>query len=146
MTTPRRCALVAALAALSLAACDHPAPPTPDDVAAPPEGAERSESGLAWRVLTEGTGSRHPSATDSVTVHYSGWRSEDGELFDSSVTRGEPATFPLNRVIAGWTEGVQLMVEGETRRFWIPPQLAYAGNLNGPQGMLVFDVELIRIE
>ena len=80
-----------------------------------------------------------------MTVHYAGWRAEDGELFDSSISRGQPATFGLNRVIAGWTEGVQLMVEGERRRFWIPANLAYEGR-PGPQGMLVFDVELISIE
>ena len=76
-----------------------------------------------------------------VTVHYTGWTT-DGKMFDSSVTRGEPATFPLDQVIAGWTEGVQLMVVGETRRFWIPEALAYDGQRD-PRGMLVFDVELI---
>jgi peptidylprolyl isomerase len=76
-------------------------------------------------------------------VHYSGWTT-DGKLFDSSVTRGEPATFPLDRVIAGWTEGVQLMVEGEKTRFWIPEKLAYRGE-RPPYGMLVFDVELLAI-
>jgi peptidylprolyl isomerase len=66
-------------------------------------------------------------------------------MFDSSVTRGHPATFGLNQVIAGWTEGVQLMVEGEKRRFWIPENLAYKGRPGAPKGMLVFDVELIKI-
>ena len=66
-------------------------------------------------------------------------------MFDSSVTRGKPATFALNQVIAGWTEGVQLMVKGETRRFWIPQKLAYKGQSGRPQGMLVFDVELLNI-
>ncbi|MFK7990161.1 MAG: FKBP-type peptidyl-prolyl cis-trans isomerase [Sandaracinaceae bacterium] len=124
-----------------------PEPPSvPEDVAAPPANAERSESGLAWVVLQPGEGTRHPSATDRVEVHYSGWRSEDGEMFDSSVTRGRPAQFRLNGVIPGWTEGVQLMVEGEKRRFWIPGNLAYEGRPRGPQGMLVFDVELLSIQ
>jgi peptidylprolyl isomerase len=67
-------------------------------------------------------------------------------MFDSSVARNEPISFGLNQVIAGWTEGVQLMVEGEKRRLWIPEQLAYGGQRGAPQGMLVFDVELIKIE
>jgi peptidylprolyl isomerase len=66
-------------------------------------------------------------------------------MFDSSVTRGEPIDFPLNRVIPGWTEGLQLMVVGETRRFWIPSKLAYDGQPGAPQGMLVFDVELLEV-
>lgn len=119
-------------------------PPVPEDVAGPPEDAEVTGSGLASRVLQEGSGERNPSATSRVRVHYSGWTT-DGEMFDSSVVRGEPATFPLNGVIAGWTEGVQLMVEGERRRFWIPEELAYQGRAGAPQGMLVFDVELLGI-
>ena len=77
-------------------------------------------------------------------MHYTGWTT-DGKMFDSSVARGEPASFALNGVIAGWTEGVQMMVVGEKRRFWIPAHLAYEGK-DGPQGMLVFDIELIKIE
>ena len=80
-----------------------------------------------------------------MTVHYSGW-STNGQLFDSSIQRGQPATFPLNAVIPGWTEGLQLMVEGEQRRLWIPESLAYRGRPGPPQGMLVFDVELISIQ
>ena len=80
-----------------------------------------------------------------MRVHYSGWTT-DGKMFDSSVSRGEPITFGLYQVIAGWTEGVQLMVEGEKRRLWIPEALAYRGQPGAPKGMLVFDVELIRIE
>lgn len=120
---------------------------TPPDVAAPPADAEVSPSGLASRRLRAGTGTAHPGPTDRVTVHYVGWTT-DGQRFDSSVERGAPTTFPLNRVIAGWTEGVQLMVEGERRRFWIPANLAYGDNPRpgAPSGMLVFDVELIRIE
>lgn len=120
---------------------------TPKDVAAVPADAEKTPSGLASRVLQKGTGTEHPSAADTVTVHYSGWTT-DGKLFDSSVKRGEPTSFPLNQVIAGWTEGLQLMVQGEKRRFWIPANLAYGENPGGgrPKGMLVFDVELLSIK
>ena len=117
--------------------------PAPLDVAAPPSDAEKSSSGLASKVLTAGTGTTYPRASDSVTVHYTGWTT-DGSMFDSSVSRGEPSTFPLNRVIRGWTEGLQLMVVGEKRRFWIPEDLAYGGT-RPPLGMLVFDVELLAI-
>lgn len=118
--------------------------PAPEDVAAVPATAHREASGLASRVLTAGTGTRHPASTSVVEVHYTGWTT-DGRMFDSSVQRGTPAQFPLDHVIAGWTEGVQLMVEGETRRFWIPQELAYQGRPGPPAGMLVFDVQLIRI-
>jgi len=118
--------------------------PPPSDVKAPPSDAKTTKSGLAYKVLTPGKGKRHPSAQNQVTVHYSGWTT-DGKMFDSSVSRGEPATFPLDQVIAGWTEGVQLMVEGEKARFWIPEPLAYRGR-RAPYGMLVFDIELIRIQ
>jgi FKBP-type peptidyl-prolyl cis-trans isomerase len=114
----------------------------PPDVAAPPANAAKTASGLASRVLTPGTGKTHPGKSDLVTVHYTGWKT-DGSMFDSSVLRGKPATFPLDRVIKGWTEGVQLMVEGEKRRFWIPDTLAYKGQPTRPQGTLVFDVELL---
>jgi FKBP-type peptidyl-prolyl cis-trans isomerase len=118
--------------------------PPPDDVAAPPSDAEVTASGLASKVLEKGTGTVHPGPTDTVTVHYTGW-TIDGHMFDSSVARGKEISFALNRVIAGWTEGVQLMVEGETRRFWIPEELAYKGRSGRPQGMLVFDVQLIKV-
>ena len=126
---------------------EAPKPPAvPEDVKAAPESAEKTASGIASRVLTKGTGTTHPKATDTVEVHYSGWTT-DGELFDSSVMRGETIEFPLNRVIPGWTEGVQLMVEGEKRRLWIPGKLAYGDNPppGAPAGTLVFDVELIKI-
>jgi len=120
-------------------------PKAPADVAGPAADADTTDSGLASKVLQPGTGTDHPAATSRVTVHYTGWTT-DGKMFDSSVTRGQPATFALNQVIPGWTEGVQLMVVGEKRRFWIPEGLAYAGQQGAPQGMLVFDVELIDIE
>ena len=117
----------------------------PADVAAPPPDAIRTPTNLASKVLTPGNGSRHPRPNSRVTVHYTGWTT-DGKMFDSSVQRGSPATFGLDQVIAGWTEGVQMMVEGEKRRFWIPESLAYQGAPGAPRGMLVFDVELIKIE
>lgn len=119
--------------------------PGPPDVAAPPTDAITTPSGLASKVLTPGTGTRHPRADSRVRVHYTGWTT-DAKMFDSSVARNEPIAFGLNRVIAGWTEGVQLMVEGEKRRLWIPEKLAYGGRAGAPKGMLVFDVELIQIE
>lgn len=104
-------------------------------------------SGLQYMVLTAGTG-RKPSATDNVKCHYEG-RLTDGTVFDSSYRRGEPAVFPLNGVIAGWTEGVQLMGEGAKYRFFIPYNLAYgergAGGSIPPYAALVFDVELIEV-
>lgn len=130
--------------AMMFAATKEEIPP-PDDVASPPADAEKTSSGLASKVLQPGKGSLHPSKSDIVTVHYTGWTT-DGKSFDSSVPAGKPASFPLDRVIAGWTEGVQLMVEGEKRRFWIPEELAYKGKEGRPKGMLVFDVELISFK
>ncbi|MGC6418537.1 MAG: FKBP-type peptidyl-prolyl cis-trans isomerase [Bradymonadia bacterium] len=121
---------------------------TPEDVAAAPADAIRTASGLAYRVLQAGTGKDRPSASSQVEVHYSGWMT-NGELFDSSVTRGTPAAFPLDRVIAGWTEGLQLMTVGEKTRFWIPGRLAYGEEDTGsgrPFGTLVFDVELLSFK
>ena len=119
------------------------APVTPPDVAAPPADASKTESGLAYKVLSKGKGDK-PDEWDEVTVHYSGWTT-DGKMFDSSATRGKPATFPLGKVIPGWTEGLQLMTKGEKARLWIPEELAYQGRPGKPAGMLVFDVELVEI-
>lgn len=121
-----------------------PPPETPKDVAAPPKDAKKTESGLAYKVIKAGKGDKHPDAKSRVKVHYSGWTT-DGKMFDSSVTRGQPAEFPLSGVIKGWTEGVQLMVPGEKTRFWIPKELAYNDAPGKPQGMLVFDIELLEI-
>jgi FKBP-type peptidyl-prolyl cis-trans isomerase len=118
--------------------------PAPADVAAAPADAEVTATGLASKVLQAGTGTAHPTAKDKVSVNYTGWTT-DGAAFDSSSKRGKPATFGLGQVIAGWTEGVQLMVVGEKRRFWIPEALAYKGKPGKPAGMLVFDVELVEI-
>lgn len=111
------------------------------------EGVVALPSGLLYQVLNEGSGKK-PTAADTVECHYEG-RLIDGTVFDSSYKRGESATFPLNGVIAGWTEGVQLMSEGAKYRFFIPYQLAYgergAGAAIPPFAALVFDVELIKV-
>jgi len=125
------------------------APIVPKDVAAPGAGAKKTASGLAYLELTPGKpGGKKPTAESKVTVHYSGW-TKDGKMFDSSVTRGTPATFGLNGVIKGWTEGLQLMTEGAKFRFWIPGPLAYGekpARPGAPAGQLTFDVELISIQ
>ncbi|MEM6993113.1 MAG: FKBP-type peptidyl-prolyl cis-trans isomerase [Myxococcota bacterium] len=122
-----------------------PPPPVPEDVGAVPEDAEKTASGLAYKVLKKGDGGAHPSETSNVTCNYSGWTT-DGKMFDSSVVRGKPSTFALNRVIKGWTEGLQLMTKGASYRFWIPVELAYQNRPGKPAGMLVFDVDLIEIK
>lgn len=105
-------------------------------------------SGLQYEVLTQGKGTTKPAATSNVTVHYKG-TSIDGKEFDSSYSRGEPTSFPLNGVIPGWTEGVQLMTEGAKYKFYIPSGLAYgengAGGAIGPNEALIFEVELLKI-
>jgi len=118
----------------------------PADVAAPPADAEKTSSGLASRVLRAGTGTLHPHHWDAVAINYTGCTA-DGRMFDTSASHGEPATFGLDDVIKGWTEGLQLMVVGETRRFWIPAKLAYGDSTRpgAPSGMLVFDVELVNV-
>ena len=111
------------------------------------EGVTTTESGLQYEVLTQGSGDSPSSATSTVKVHYRGTLL-DGTEFDSSYSRGEPATFPLNRVIAGWTEGVQLMKEGAKYRFTIPSNLAYGERTSGkitPNSTLIFDVELLDV-
>ena len=111
------------------------------------EGVITTKSGLQYKVLTEGNG-KQPTAKDTVKCHYEGFLI-DGTVFDSSVQRGEPATFPLQQVIAGWTEGLQLMKEGAKYRFFIPYRLAYgeggAGGMIPPFATLIFDVELIQV-
>ena len=110
-------------------------------------GVTELPSGLQYEVLTEGTGAK-PTAFNTVTCHYHGTLI-DGTIFDSSVQRGKPASFPLNQVIKGWTEGVQLMPTGSKWRFFIPPNLGYgergAGGTIGPNCTLIFDVELLGI-
>lgn len=108
-----------------------------------------TESGLKYMIVKEGKGAQ-PKATDNVTVHYTGWL-PSGEVFDSSIERGEPTTFPLNGVIPGWTEGVQLLKEGGKAVYFIPSRLAYGptgtpGGPIGPDQDLFFEVELIKVE
>lgn len=111
------------------------------------EGVTELQSGLQYLVLTTGTGAK-PGARDKVTCHYHGTLI-DGTVFDSSVQRGQPATFPLDRVISGWTEGLQLMPTGSKWRFFIPPHLGYGDRQVsaqiGPNSTLIFDVELISV-
>ena len=111
-------------------------------------GVVTTPSGLQYKVLKQGTGAK-PKATDTVTVHYEG-KLIDGKVFDSSIQRGEPASFPLNGVIAGWTEGLQLMPVGSKFQFFIPSNLAYGENPRpggpiGPNAVLTFEVELLKI-
>ena len=111
------------------------------------EEVAQTDSGLQYEVLTEGEGDTRPAATDTVLVHYHGTLI-NGSVFDSSVKRGEPISFPLNRVIAGWTEGVQLMTKGAKYKFYIPARLAYGNRQVGtiPGGsLLIFEVELLDI-
>jgi FKBP-type peptidyl-prolyl cis-trans isomerase len=112
------------------------------------EGVKTLPSGLQYQVLSEGEGDP-PAAADTVTVHYRGTLI-DGSEFDSSYGRGEPATFPLDRVIPGWTEGLQLMRPGARYRLFLPPELAYGerggGPKIGPNSALVFEVELLSVE
>lgn len=111
------------------------------------DGVQSTASGLQYQVLQPGSGEIHPTATDRVKVHYHGTLI-DGTVFDSSVDRGEPITFGLNQVIPGWTEGLQLMVEGEKTRLFIPSELGYGNRAAGkikPGSTLIFDVELLGI-
>ena len=111
------------------------------------EGVVTTESGLQYKVLTPGTGTEHPKASDRVKVHYHGTLT-NGNVFDSSVSRGQPIDFGLNQVIKGWTEGLQLMVVGEKTRLFIPANLGYGNRATGsiPAGsVLIFDVELLGI-
>jgi FKBP-type peptidyl-prolyl cis-trans isomerase len=111
-------------------------------------GVKTTASGLQYEIVTEGTGAM-PTAADTVAVHYEG-KLLDGTVFDSSIARGQPAVFPLNRVIPGWTEGVQLMKVGSVYNFTIPPELGYgaqgAGGVIPPNAVLLFRIELLGIE
>jgi FKBP-type peptidyl-prolyl cis-trans isomerase FklB len=117
------------------------------DANAKEEGVVSLPSGLQYKVITMGNGAK-PTAMQNVTCHYEG-SLINGTIFDSSVKRGQPATFPLNRVISGWTEGLQLMPVGSKFRFFIPPHLGYGDRQTGahiqPYSTLIFDVELLAI-
>ncbi len=135
---------------LDITAAPKP-PPVPTDVAAPPATATKTASGLAYRLLSPGPDQNapKPGPTSTVQVNYTGWTT-DGKMFDSSIPRGKPQPIPVNRVIKGWTEGLQLMKVGDKTRFWIPAKLAYDDpdhpkRPGAPQGMLVFDVELLNV-
>jgi peptidylprolyl isomerase len=120
--------------------------PPPPDVAAPPADALRTASGLAFKVLRVGLGRDHPGPHSQVLVTYTGW-TPDGKTLDTSLKTGGPVVLGVDAVIPGWTEGLQLMVPGEKRRFWIPGKLAY-DNIDMPgatKGPLVFDIELLEI-
>ena len=138
---PLKCFLALYLIVLT-GLCYADAPPS-----TPGPEASKTESGLVHQLLKAGIEDVKPIATDMVTVHYTGWLS-NGHKFDDSVARGQPVTFPLDRVIKGWTEGLQLMQIGEKRRFWIPQNLAYGNRpkLGAPQGDLIFDIELLAVK
>ena len=131
----RLCAVLFSAAALAGCGGD-------DGPMAIPADAQKTPSGISWKVLHPGSGTTHPAPSSRVIVHYTGW-TMDGKEFDSSVRKGKPLDYPLNRLIPGWIEGVQLMVKGEKRKFWIPGKLAYDGIAGRPQGVLVFEIELL---
>jgi FKBP-type peptidyl-prolyl cis-trans isomerase len=121
-------------------------PPVPTDVAKAPADAKKTDKGVFYKLLKAGpAGGVHPKPTEMVKVNYTGWTT-DGRMFDSSVIRKEPAEFSLQGVIPGWTDGIPQMVIGDKMRFWIPEEMAYKGQPGRPQGMLVFDVELLEIK
>jgi len=130
---------------LQIAKAEHAPPPAPADVAKPPAGAQKSPKGVFYRVLKAGKGGAKPKPTDSVKVNYTGWTT-DGRMFDSSELKGAPAEFGLNGVVAGWTDVIPLMSPGDKWRVWIPDELAYKGAPGRPQGMLVFDIELVEVK
>jgi peptidylprolyl isomerase len=127
-------------------------PAIPAHVAAPPTDAKATSSGLRFRVIASGHGARHPTAQSRVELRYAAF-TPDGNLFESSVTGGDSTTAQLSRLMEGWSEGLQLMVEGERRVLWIPAKLAHGELIPGqpalpfepPRGPLVFDVELLKI-
>ena len=120
-------------------------PPVPPDVAKPPADAKKTPRGVFYKVLKHGKGGVKPTARDTVKVNYTGWTT-DGKMFDSSVIRNEPAEFSLQGGMLGWTEGITQMSVGDKFRLWIPEELAYKGAPGRPQGMLVFDFELLEIK
>lgn len=137
--------LALALASIGHGACGPRAQiAAPADVDNPPDTAHVTDTGLVYSVLKEGHGVT-PRFDDKVTVHYTGW-TVDGAMFDSSVSKGKPARFTVDGVIAGWTEILQLMKTGSTYRIWVPEHLAYQGEAGFPSGTLVFDLALISVD
>ena len=123
----------------------NPPPPVPPDVKAPPANAQKTVHGVAYRVLKAGGGGEKPTIDDTVKVSYTGW-TLDGRMFDSTIVKGEPAVFPLKDAMTGWSEGIAVMSVGDRVRFWIPGSMAWDGAPGKPQGMLVFDVELVSFD
>jgi len=124
------------------------APPVPADLETPPGNAIKTSTGLAFQVLKMGIGTKHPSMTSQVTLHYSGWTS-DGRLFESTVMGGHPAIFLVGTTFSGWRELLPQMVAGEKIRVWIPAALAYGEkpvNSMNPAGNLVYDLELLTLQ
>lgn len=116
----------------------------PADVGAIPADATVTAEGIGIRIVSDGDGENFPTLDNDVTVHYTGWTT-DGVMFDSSVVRGEPAAFPLSRLIPGWQMAIPTMSKGEKALLWIPVELAYNNSPDRPAGMLVFEIELIDI-
>lgn len=131
------------LTGLLLISCSQKNSSPPAKIPLPP-GVTQTYSGLKSKILRPGVGGPTPNSLSTVTAHYTG-KTTDGTVFDSSISRGKPSDFPLDQVIDGWTEGLQLMTRGEKRRFWIPAKLAYGSNPRPgqPAGDLIFDIELI---
>ncbi len=138
-------AFLFAVAAAAGAGAVQAADGVPDDLAAPPADAERTPSGLASKVLAPGTGEARPDANDLVRVHFTGW-TPGGVKFESSHDRGEPAVFNLETVFPGWREAMQLMTVGEKRRVWIPAHLTPENPASGPEGDVVFDIEMLSFK
>jgi peptidylprolyl isomerase len=128
---------------VELLSIENPMTPS-QNTASVPTDAKTTTSGLAYKILSMKEGASKPKLSDKVTVHYTGWTS-DGKIFDSSVQRGKPETFPLNQVIPGWQEGIQLIGVGGKIFLWVPESLSYRGLNGAPAGLLSFEIELLEI-
>jgi FKBP-type peptidyl-prolyl cis-trans isomerase len=125
------------------------APPTPDDLTAPPADAVKTPSGLIYKILKNGTGNTHPSMSNNVLVHFSCWTVKQGRLFESTVMAGHPALIRLATAVASWREALPHMVVGDKARLWVPSALAYGeapANRFHPPGDLVYDIELLAVQ
>ena len=130
---------------LQIAKAANDPPPAPSDVGKPPPDAQKTAKGVFYKVIKAGPGGAKPKSTEVVKLNYTGWTT-DGRMFDSSLLRAQPAEFSLMGVMAGWTDAIPTMSVGDHTRFWVPAELAYKGAPNRPQGMLVFDIELLEIK